>query len=88
MHVYSIGGDKKCFTFNGKKYRTPCTITVQSITQIDQLNQILKQNNIVDVKAYKNVIPKSNKTIHKAPVSKVNSRLVFSTKLNSTPLSR
>lgn len=88
MHVYLINDSNKNFKFNGKRYVTPCTIMVPSIQQIEHLNQILKQNNIVDVKVHKREIMRSNKTIRKLPISQTTSKVALSTSIKPSPLSR
>ena len=78
MILYSVNDKDKKFRFNNKHYKTPCTISVIGIRQIDQLNKILKQNNIIDISVQNLQKSKSNKTLKKISSNSAGSKIVLS----------
>jgi hypothetical protein len=66
MYVFIINDkSKKTFNYMGVIYRTPCRVIVENHKEIDQLNHILKQNNITNI-----TIRNKIKNIHSRQITK------------------
>ena len=77
MFIYFISDRNKVFKYDSKFYKTPCKIKVKNIREIDRLNEILKQNNIIDIKVSKKenfvkIKQKSSKGINTGLISILN----------------
>lgn len=46
MIIFKIGGEPKKFKYNGKWYKTPCVVIVETMGQSKNLREILTQNGI------------------------------------------
>ena len=88
MFIFIISDKKKNFTFNGKKYSTPCKIKVKGIREIDHLNLLLKQNNIKKIKVQSIKHLKIQDRLNKVPISGTTSKVVLSTNIQQTTQAR
>ena len=77
MIIYQIKDLDKRFRFNNINYKTPCSISVKNIRQVDILNKILNQNNIDNISVQNLQLPKCNKTLKKISSNSAGSQIVL-----------
>jgi hypothetical protein len=60
MYIFKISDKNKKFKYNGKWYKSPCVVKIETFGQIDNFKKILSKNGITNI----NIMNKL-KSIHK-----------------------